>query len=173
MKAPPPDAPQAADAKKTAVTAAQQAKPPQPASSQQGSAGLAGTATTGKDPSGGGGSNSAQAVTGQDGVATDAPEPGKDQANAGSVANAPQKESRAAPLPPADVMSTPKESVLSMEAAQQLADANDIAECQKTARKMRVAGVAMPPPLIALAALDIRYQQNSGAAQNPPGTSGP
>ncbi|MGK9339749.1 hypothetical protein KXR65_27780 [Sinorhizobium meliloti] len=173
MKAPPPDAPQAADAKKTAVTAAQQAKPPQPASSQQGSAGLAGTTTTGKDPSGGGGSNSAQAVTGQDGVATDAPEPGKDQANAGSVANAPQKESRAAPLPPADVMSTPKESVLSMEAAQQLADANDIAECQKTARKMRVAGVAMPPPLIALAALDIRYQQNSGAAQNPSGTSGP
>ncbi len=66
-------------------------------------------------------------------------------------------------------MSTPKESVLSMEAAQQLADANDIAECQKTARKMRVAGVAMPPPLIALAALDIRYQQNSGAAQNPLG----
>lgn len=173
MKAPPPEAPQAADAKKTAVTADQQAKPQQPASSQQGSAGLAGTAATGKDPSGGGGSNSAQAVTGQDGVATDAPEPDKGKADAGSVANAPQKESRAAPLPPADVTSTPKESVLSMEAAKQLADANDIAQCQKTAREMRVAGVAMPPPLIALAALDIRYQQNSGAVQEPSGTVGP
>ncbi|PLU02541.1 hypothetical protein FB004_103263 [Sinorhizobium medicae] len=172
MKAP-PEAPQAADAKKTAATADQQAKPQQPASSQQGSAGLAGTAATGKDPSGGGGSNSAQAVTGQDGVATDAPEPGKGKADAGSVANAPQKESRAAPLPPADVTSTPKESVLSVEEAQQLADANDIAQCQETAREMRVAGVAMPPPLIALAALDIRYQQNPGAVQVPSGTGGP
>ena len=169
MKAPPPDAPQAADAKKTA----QQAKPPQPASSQQGSAGLAGTTATDKGTSGDGGSNSAQAVTGQDGVATDAPDPSKDQADAGSVADAPQKESRAAPLPPADVTSTPKESVLSVEAAQQLADANDIAQCQKTAREMRVAGVAMPPPLIALAALDFQYQQNSGAAQDPSETTDP
>jgi hypothetical protein len=34
---------------------------------------------------------------------------------------------------------------------------------------MRVAGVAMPPPLIALAALDLQYQQNPGAANPPAG----
>ena len=52
----------------------------------------------------------------------------------------------------AAAVGTPKEAVLTMEAAQKLADANDIAQCQKAARGMRVAGVAMPPPLIALAA---------------------
>lgn len=70
----------------------------------------------------------------------------------------------------AAAVSTPKEAVLTMEAAQKLADANDIAQCQKAAREMRVAGVAMPPPLIALAALDMQYQQKSGAAA---GTAGP
>lgn len=129
-------------------------------------------AAAGTGASGGSGSNSAQAVTGQKGVATDAPEPGKDNAQAGSVANAPQKDSRAAPVPPADVTSTPKESVLTMEAAQQLAATDDIAQCQKTAREMRIAGIAMPSPLIALAALDLQYQQKSGLATgtaNPPG----
>jgi hypothetical protein len=38
---------------------------------------------------------------------------------------------------------------------------------------MRVAGVSMPPPLIALAALDFQYQQKSGAAQAPSGTTDP
>ena len=106
-------------------------------------------------------------------MATDAPEPGKDNAASGSATNAPQKESRAAPLPPADVTSTPKESVLTVEAAEQLASANDMTQCQKTAREMRVAGVAMPPPLIALAALDLQYQQKSGPAAEPSGTADP
>ncbi|MGB3540130.1 MAG: hypothetical protein WBA42_18415 [Mesorhizobium sp.] len=72
----------------------------------------------------------------------------------------------------AAAVSTPKEKVLTIEAAQKLADANDIAQCQKAAREMRVAGVAMPPPLIALAALDLKYQQKSGAAAAPAGTAG-
>jgi hypothetical protein len=118
------------------------------------------------------GANSSQAVTGQKGVATDAPEPGKDKAASGSVQNAPQKDTRAAPTPPADVTSTPKESVLTVEAAEQLAGGNDIAQCQKAAREMRVAGVAMPPPLMALAALDLQYQQKSGAPAQPPGAAG-
>ena len=112
---------------------------------------------------------SAQAITGQDGVATDAPDPSKAKVAAGSVANAPQKESRAAPLPPADVTSTPKESVITVEKAEELATANDIAVCQDMARQMRVAGVSMPPPLIALAALDLQYQQGAGAGAAPAG----
>jgi hypothetical protein len=118
------------------------------------------------------GSGSAQKVTGQSGVATDNPKPSQGTASAGSVTNAPQKDSRAAPLPPADVKSTPKESVLDMAKAEELAGANDIAACQKTAREMRVAGVAMPPPLMALAALDLKYQQASGAAA-PAGSAAP
>lgn len=134
---------------------------------------MAGTTATDKTASGDSGSGSAQAITGQDGVATDAPEPGKDNAAAGAVANAPQKNSLSAPAPAADVTSTPRGSVLTMEAAQHLADAGDVAQCQKAARKMRVAGVAMPPPLIALAALDLQHQQKSGAATDPSGSVAP
>lgn len=174
MKAPPePESP--AGAAKPAAATAQQGAPAQSGSSQQGSSALAGTTAAGDGASAkpDSGSTSAQAVTGQSGVATDAPEPGKDPAASGSVANAPQKETRAAPTPPADVSSTPRESVLTVEAAEQLASANDVAQCQKTARQMRVAGVAMPPPLIALAALDLQYQQKSGAPAQPSGAADP
>ncbi len=155
MKAPPPEpATPAAPAKPAAAPAA------------QGTSALAGTtagAGQGAAAAPQAGSNSAQAVTGQDGVATDAPKPsGGEKVAAGSVTNAPQKD-RAAPMPPADVTSTPKESVLDVAKAEQLADANDIAQCQQTAREMRVAGVAMPPPLMALAALDLQYQAGASA----------
>ncbi|WP_287320201.1 hypothetical protein [Mesorhizobium sp.] len=120
------------------------------------------------------GTGSAQKITGQAGVASDAPQPSKEKVASGSATNAPQKESRAAPVPPSDTSSTPKDSVINAAKAEELAAANDIAQCQKTAREMRVAGVAMPPPLVALAALDLQYQQKSGAAPqgsgNPPVT---
>jgi hypothetical protein len=173
MKSPPPEAAASPGAAKPAATGDQTEKTPQSASNQQGSSALAGTTATDKAASGDSGSNSAQAVAGQKGVATDAPEPGKDNAAAGAVANAPQKNSLSAPAPSADVTSTPRESVLTMEAAQQLADAGDVAQCQKMARKMRVAGVSMPPPLIALAALDLQHQQKSGAATDPSGSAAP
>lgn len=171
MKSPPPEAAASPGAAKPATTE-KQAAPAKSGAAQQGSSTSAGTSATDKNASKDGGSGSAQAVTGQDGVATDAPDPDKDKADSGSVANAPQKESRAAPVPPADVTSTPRESVLTMDAAQQLADAGDVAQCQKMARKMRVAGVAMPPPLIALAALDLQHQQKSGVA-DPSGGAAP
>ncbi|WP_181177862.1 hypothetical protein [Mesorhizobium sp. B2-3-15] len=155
LKAPPPETPPPTGA----------AKKPEAASAKQGTTG------SGDPAKSEGGTGSAQKITGQDGVATDAPEPGKDNAASGSANNAPQKESRAAPLPPADVTSTPKQSVLTVEAAEQLANANDIAQCQKTARAMRVAGVAMPPPLIALAALDMQYQQKAAMPVEPSGTA--
>lgn len=172
MKAPPPEPPApAAPAKPAAAPAQQQAPTQQAAPAQQGGAALQGTSAAAAKPETG--SGSAQEVTGQKGVATDAPKPtGKDTAGAGSVTNAPQKDSRAAPLPPADVTSTPKESVLEMTKAEELAAANDVAACQKAAREMRVAGVAMPPPLIALAALDLKHHQASAAAQ-PAGSAAP
>ena len=117
------------------------------------------------------GTGSAQKVTGQSGVATDSPEPSNDKVASGSATNAPQKESRAAPLPPSDTSSTPKDSVINVAKAEELAAANDIAQCQKTAREMRVAGVAMPPPLLALAALDLQYQKKSGESPRPSGTA--
>ena len=172
MKAPPPEAAAPAGAAKPAEPPAQksasagQAAPDKDSDAKQGTKG-AGQAKSDE------GTGSAQEITGQDGVATDAPKPGKDTAASGSVSNAPQKESRAAPLPPADVTSTPKDSVLTVEAAEQLVSANDIAQCQKTAREMRVAGVAMPPPLLALAALDLQYQQTSGSATEPSGADDP
>lgn len=177
MKAP-SEAASAPGAAKPVTTGAQPERSQQSASNQQGSSASAGTTSTdkaasGRVASGDSGSSSAQAVTGQEGVATDAPEPGKDNAAAGSVANAPQKNSLSAPTPPADVTSTPKESVLTMAAAQQLVDAGDVEQCQKMARKMRVAGVAMPSPLIALAALDLQHQHKSGVATEPAGTAIP
>lgn len=161
----PPEAP-APTAAKPAAASAQQSASSQPAATQD-SAAKQGTTGSGDPAKTEGGTGSAQKITGQDGVATDAPKPGTDNAASGSATNAPQKESRAAPLPPADVTSTPKEAVLTIEAAEQLASANDIAQCQKAAREMRVAGVAMPPPLIALAALDLQHQQKSAESSGP------
>lgn len=176
MTTPVPEAEAPAPAK-PAAAASEQAKPAAE-SGENGNAtsALAGTTEAGKaaSPEADSETNSAQEITGQDGVATDAPEPGEavDTAS-GSVKNAPQKESRAAPLPPADVASTPRESVLTVEAAKQLAAANDLEQCQKTAREMRVAGVSMPPPLMALAALDLQYQQESTGENVPATADGP
>ncbi len=115
------------------------------------------------------GTGSAQDITGQDGVATDAPDKDNPEAaGVGSAEDAPQKESRAAPVPPADETSVPVTSVLTLQEAEQLAAANDMAQCQETARGMRLAGVDMPPPLIALAALDLRFHEQAGTAQPGP-----
>jgi len=166
MKAPAPEAAAPAVAAKPSEPPASQAAPARQAAPGQDSAAVKGTTDTGPAKADEG-TGSAQEITGQDGVATDAPQPGKDSAASGSASNAPQKESRAAPVPPADVTSTPRETVLTVEAAEQLAAANDIAQCHKVAREMRVAGVDMPPPLMALAALDLQYQQSSGPVSEP------
>ncbi len=167
MKAPPPEPAAPAGAAKSAEPPAQQSASAGQTAPSGKSAATQGT-TDADQAKADEETGSAQEITGQNGVATDAPKPGKDNAAAsGSASNAPQKDSRAAPVPPADVTSTPKEAVLTVEAAEQLASANDIAQCHKTAREMRVAGVAMPPPLMALAALDLQYQQRSGPATGP------
>ena len=60
------------------------------------------------------------------------------------------------PAPP-DATTTPKPTPAMVDKAEAAAAANDIAGCRSTAQEMRRAGVAMPPALIALAALDLEY----------------
>jgi hypothetical protein len=60
------------------------------------------------------------------------------------------------PAPP-DAATTPKPTAAMVDKALAAAAANDIAGCRSTAQEMRRAGVAMPPALIALAALELEY----------------
>jgi hypothetical protein len=142
MKAPPPEPAAAAAAPAKAAAAAES----KPAASGQADA-----------PKPAGESASSQEVTGQSGPATDAPDPNAPKPAAKDEQNAPQKASVSAPVP-TDAKSVPKDSVLSVAEAEGLAGANDIAACQSATRELRLAGVAMPPPLLALAALDLQYQ---------------
>ncbi|MEO4001925.1 hypothetical protein [Mesorhizobium sp. CAU 1732] len=177
MTAPVPE-PEGVAPAKPAAAAPQQAAPASGTeASGSGTSALAGTTDADEAASAEPDSetNSAQEITKQEGVATDAPDDsGDEKATAsGSVEDAPQKDSRSAPTPPADVTSTPKDTVLTVEAAERLAAANDLEQCQKSARQMRVAGVDMPPPLMALAALDLQYQQQSTGANVPAATEEP
>ncbi len=53
----------------------------------------------------------------------------------------------------------PKPDQATVEKIETAAAANDQATCRAAARSMRVAGVVMPPPLLALSALDLKYFQ--------------
>jgi hypothetical protein len=55
------------------------------------------------------------------------------------------------PVPKDDTVSAPPK--LSLEQAQSMAGAHDLRGCQRAAQQMRRAGVALPPGLLALAAL--------------------
>jgi hypothetical protein len=115
-------------------------------------------------------SSSSQEITGQSGPATESPDPNEEPVEPSTAEDAPQKNTMSAPVP-ADQTSTPKDSVFSLDEAQELADANDIAACQSAARELRLAGVAVPPPLLALTALDLQYHQTAdpeSEGENPP-----
>lgn len=106
---------------------------------------------------------SAQQITGQSGVAVNAPaQSGTPAAGGSSPEAAPQKSSRSAPVPNAS-QGTPKESVLSVQDAEALAAANNTQGCRDAAQKLRRAGVVMPPSLLALAALE--PQQPTGQSR--------
>lgn len=53
----------------------------------------------------------------------------------------------------------PKPDPATIEKIETAAAANDLPACRAAARSMRVAGVVLPPPLLALAALDLKYFQ--------------
>jgi hypothetical protein len=99
---------------------------------------------------------SAQQASGQTGPAHGAPQPNAQGTEGTKADGAELKSSLSAPVP-TDTESTASEAVLGLAEAEELARANDIAACQRAARELRLAGVAMPPPLLALTALDLQY----------------
>lgn len=63
------------------------------------------------------------------------------------------------PPAPATPAPGPKPDQATIEKIEAAAAANDLPTCRSAARAMRVAGVIMPPPLLALSALDLKYSQ--------------
>jgi hypothetical protein len=156
MEAPPPAATAAPAAPAQAAKAEPAKEGAAAASPGTGAADAAPAAPAGAAKEGA----SSQQATGQSGPATDAPDPNVTGAKVGKAEDAPQKASVSAPVP-TDGKSVSKESVLSVAEAESLAAANDIAACQTAARELRIAGVAVPPPLLALTALDLKYQSTT------------
>jgi hypothetical protein len=115
---------------------------------------------------------SAQEASGQTGPAHGAPQPTAQAAEGTTAQNAELKSSLSAPVP-TDTTSTATQSVLSLAQAEELARADDIAACQRAARELRLAGVAMPPPLLALTALDLQYQQGGEPRTQAPAPEAP
>ncbi|AMB43548.1 hypothetical protein [Methylobacterium sp. AMS5] len=80
----------------------------------------------------------------------------------GNPADNPNAKANAAaknPPPPAAPAPAPKPDPATVEKLEAAAGANDLAACREAARSMRVAGVVLPPPLLALAALDLKFFQ--------------
>ena len=103
---------------------------------------------------------SAEDASGQSGPAHEAPKPHSGSTSGTGANKAELKSGLSAPVP-TEPDTTSKEATLTLAQAQQLAAANDIRACRDAARKLRLAGVAMPPPLLALTALDLQYQQTA------------
>jgi hypothetical protein len=175
-EAPPAEAPATAAAQAPAAPAADQ-----PASAQTQPAEQGTSERTRADLAGGEGAapasgeavppqpleetQSAQEASGQTGPAHGAPEPNTQAAEAGKAQNAELTSSLSAPMP-TDGTATARGAVLSLAEVEELARANDIAACQDAGRDLRLAGVAMPPPLLALTALDLQYHR-TGEPQQP------
>lgn len=115
---------------------------------------------------------SAQAAAGQSGPAHGAPDPNLGSNEGGQVENAPLDAGLSAPVP-TDGTTEPKFSVLSLAEAEELAQANDIGACQTASRELRLAGVAMPAPLLALTALDRQYHQPAASQPQAPDADAP
>jgi hypothetical protein len=144
------------------LVAFMQAPPPAPAPTAAAPAKPATTSPSGeavpqKPPSATG---SAQDASGHSGPAHEAPKQHTGAASETGAHKAELKSGLSAPVPKAPATAA-KEAVLTVEQAQALAGANDIRACRDAARKLRLAGVAMPPPLLALTALDLQYQQTA------------
>jgi hypothetical protein len=170
MKAPPPEAaPATAQTKSAADAKSATAAANAPGASQPSAEKKAASAGENSGPASGQAvqpessekTGSAQEISGQSGPAHGSPEPNTKHATQGSVQNAPQTSSMSAPVP-TEPTSPPKDSIMTVTEAEKLAENNDIAACQSAGRKLRLAGVVMPPPLLALTALNLRYQQAGG-----------
>jgi hypothetical protein len=79
------------------------------------------------------------------------PAPGPQSAASSAGGAVPQASGQSAPIP--QTQSAPQPAMITVEEATAFAGANDLRACQEAAQRMRRAGVALPPGLIALAAL--------------------
>lgn len=105
-------------------------------------------AEAGKAQSGAGGGGTSTEAAGQRGAQSSSAGPGQ---TAPRVDTPQQQSGLQAPIPNPSQGTPP--SRISIEQAQGLANANDQRGCQQATRQMRLAGVALPPSLLALAAL--------------------
>jgi hypothetical protein len=95
----------------------------------------------------------------QGGSATAVEAPRNTGVPAGQNATAPQTSGQSAPIPQAPAPA--KAPPVSLQQAEALAGANDIAGCRAAAQTMRKAGVAMPGGLLALAGLRLDLLQQA------------
>ncbi|AWI87178.1 hypothetical protein C0214_01690 [Methylobacterium sp. DM1] len=123
--------------------------------------------TEGGKPSDGGEPQKTSGLSGAVSETGNGPAPGKQNNNpssnpAGNPAVNPHAKANAeakSPPPPATPAPAPKPDPGTVEKIEAAAGANDLAACREAARSMRTAGVVMPPPLLALSALDLRFFQ--------------
>lgn len=87
------------------------------------------------------------------------PAPGPATASGNPADNPNAKANALAKNPPAPAAPAPapKPDPAVVERLEAAAAANDLAGCRAAARSMRLAGVALPPPLLALSALDLKF----------------
>ena len=123
--------------------------------------------TEGGKPSDGGEPQKTSGLSGAVSETGNGPAPGKQTSNpssnpSGNPAVNPHAKANAeakGPPPPATPAPAPKPDPATIEKIEAAAGANDLAACREAARSMRTAGVVMPPPLLALSALDLKFFQ--------------
>ena len=139
--------------KATAVSApAQNQSAPQPSPSggaPQQSSSLSGPVT----PSGPGASGPQGAAQPGGG----GPPPASTDAAKAPASAAPPQQAAAAPAAPPAAPPPPKPTSAQIEKVEAAARDNNLQGCRDAAREMRKAGIVMPPPLLALAALDLKF----------------
>lgn len=131
------------------------ATPPQQATAVSNPSGK----TEGGKPSDGGEPQKTSGLSGSVNETGNGPAPGKPAGNPADNPNARANAEAKLPPPPAATAPAPKPDPAVVAKIEAAAGANDLAACREAARSMRVAGVVMPPPLLALAALDLKYFQ--------------
>ena len=123
--------------------------------------------TEGGKPSDGGEPQKSSGLSGAVSETGNGPAPGKQTNNpsanpSGNPATNPHAKANAEaknPPPPATPAPAPKPDPATIEKIEAAAGASDLAACREAARSMRTAGVVMPPPLLALSALDLKFFQ--------------
>lgn len=115
--------------------------------------------TEGGKPSDGGAPQKTSGLSGSVNETGNGPDTGKPAGNPAENPNAKANAAAKNPPPPAPPAPSPKPDPAVVERLEAAAGANDLAACREAARTMRVAGVVMPPPLLALSALDLRFFQ--------------